>query len=617
MFFRLKSTNSGQVLKLLESYRDEASVPRHRTVVSLGNAPLNRSDWAVVAKSVEDLLYKREELLSRELGKEQAAWVDRITRQVNSEGKWLPFRPSGEQASVIDGVLADEVAHTDTAELGTVLVGWEIWKRLGMPDLLKSLGFNDTQGLSAAISVINRLSSPSSEHSLLEWYRRTGLPELTNSALRGAGDDRFYRISDRLLAHKDAIEQHLQQRQMSLFKLERTVLLYDLTNSHFEGLGKRNPKAKRGKNKQKRNDCPQIVVGVVFDQYGFEMSHKVFEGNQSDSKSLIDMIGELNGSMTPQDGKQLVVMDAGIATADNLALLRKHGFGYLVNDTRTQRNRYIKEFRQSEEFTLVQGRDGKPPVMVRVMNDPYPQNPGIPTERVVLCRSEQRGKKEAAILSNAEAKFIVAVEKLEARIDKGRLKDRSKIEQAIGRVCARHPRVSRYYTISLEDVDQNVRIKKQRKDDKLDDAAELWGCYVLRTDEQTLNEHELWKLYISLTKAEEGFKVLKTDLGLRPNPHHKEDRVDGHVFICIIAYHLLRNILWTLEQQGDHRNWESLKRILSTHCYTTIILPTNEGKTHRIRKAGQPEECQKAIYQNLNISWNKLPRHHTVVGENR
>lgn len=374
--------------------------------------------------------------------------------------------PSKTDADVIDGVLADKVAHTCTAELGGVLVGWSAWNRLGMSELLHSLSFTHDQALSAAISVINRLVEPSSEHSLLDWYHRTGLPELMDNPLWGAGDDRFYRISDRLLANKERIEQHLRDKQMSLFNLERTVLLYDLTNTHFERLCKDNPKAKRGKNKQKRNDCPQIVVGMVFDQHGFELSHKVFDGNQSDAKSLVEMIGELNASVPKGTEKPLVIMDAGVATAANLALLREHGFGYLVND-------------------------------------------------------------------------------------------------------------------------------------------------------HTLDEHDYWKLYIRLTHAEAGFKSLKTDLGLRPNPHHKEDRVDGHVFICIIAYHLLRNILWTLEQQQDYRSWETIKRIMSTHCYTTILLPTKEGVTHRIRKAGQPEECQKEIYRALAIEWTNLPSHRTTVSQKR
>ena len=251
------------------------------------------------------------------------------------------------------------------------------------------------------------------------------------------------------------------------------------------------------------------------------------------------------------------------------------------------------------------------------MDDPLTEGTQTTNERVLLCKSAQRGDKEDAILSNAEKRFLQAVEKLATRIEKGQLKEKSKIERAIGRLSAQHPRVNRFYTISLEEDGQAPQLKWQRNDGMFDEATELCGCYVLRTDDQSHNEYDLWRLYINLTKAEDGFKSLKTDLGLRPNRHHKEERVDGHVFICILAYHLLRNILWTLEQQNDNRNWESWKRILGTHCYTTIMLPTQDGQTHRIRKAGQPEECQKAIYQALDISWNKLPCHRSVVGGSR
>ena len=615
MFFRLKITRSGQVLRLVESYRDEAARPRHRAVASLGNAPIGRPDWKPVAKAVEDRLYGREALLERALSQTQAQWVDRIVRQVGNEGKWQPLPQPAVSEETIDGVRADAVSHTDTAELGPVLLGWETWKRLGMPELLQTLGFNRSQSQAVAISVINRLADPASEHSLPDWYRRTGLPELMGNRLRGAGDDRFYRVSDRLLSRQEAIEAHLRERQRSLFNLERTVLLYDLTNTHFEGLCDGNPKAKRGANKQKRNDCAQIVVGMVFDQHGFEMAHKVFEGNRNDGKSLVEMIADLNAIAASGKEKPLVVMDAGVATRKNLNLLRDHGFGYLVNDSRGQRRRYREAFSGKRGFHVVQGREGKAPVRVRVMDDPQPAElRGDRTERIVLCKSEPRGEKEQAIVSNAERRLLDALGKLSARVENKRLKARSKIEQAIGRIQARHPRARKFYKIGLEHDAGGLHVRWTRDDELLAEAADLWGCYVLRTDERTLDEHGLWQLYISLTQAEEGFKALKTHLGLRPNPHRKEERVDAHVFICVLAYHLLRNILWTLEQKGDPRNWDTLKRVLRTHCYTTILLPTLYGQTHRIRRAGHPEECQKTIYRNLGIAWDQLPRNRSVVG---
>jgi len=614
MFFRIKTTKSGQVLKLIESYRDDTLRPRHRNVASLGDAPLAHADWKPIAKAVEDRLYGHAALLARDLSDSQALWVDRIVRQVASEGKWNAFNVRLAAAEVIDGVQSEGVGHTDTAELGTVLLGWEIWKRLGMPVVLNTLGFNNSQCQAAAITVINRLADPISEHSLPDWYRRTGLPELMGNRLRGAGDDRFYRVSDLLLARKEEIEKHLRERQSGLFNLKRTVLLYDLTNTHFEGLGLRNPKAKRGANKQKRNDCVQIVIGMVFDQFGFELAHKVFEGSLRDSKSLLQMIADLKAAGGDGKEKPLVIMDAGVATRKNLDLLREHGFGYLVNDTRGQRRRYLDIFREQSGFQVVANREDQEPVYVREMEDPHAAKGVRPVERIVLCKSQPRGNKEKAIVSNAERRLLDDLRKLALRVENKRLKARAKIERAIGRIQSRHSRVKRFYQITLENGKAGLRLVWTRNDTLHQESDDLCGCYVLRTDERTLNEHQLWQLYISLTQAEAGFKALKSDLGLRPNPHQKEDRVEAHVFICVLAYHLLRNILWTLEQKGDHRDWETLKRILRTHCYTTIMLPTRNGQMHRIRKAGQPEECQKAIYRNLGIGWDHLPSNRSVIG---
>jgi hypothetical protein len=308
-------------------------------------------------------------------------------------------------------------------------------------------------------------------------------------------------------------------------------------------------------------------------------------------------------------------MDAGVASRKNLRLLHQHGFGYLVNDTRGQRTRYLAAFRERKGFQVVPGREGKEPVWVRVMADPQaPDLEDVPAERVVLCKSQPRGNKEQAIVSTAERRFLDALGKLASRVEHKRLKERSKIEQASGRIQARHPRARRYYRIELEHGDKGLQVTWTRDDALRQETTDLCGCYVLRTDEQTLNEHQLWELYISLSQAEDGFKALKTDLGLRPNRHQTEERVDAHVFLCVLAYHLLRNILWTLEQKGDNRAWETLKGVLRTHCYTTILLPTRSGQTHRIRKAGQPEECQKAIYRQLGIAWNNLPRTRSVTG---
>ena len=141
----------------------------------------------------------------------------------------------------------------------------------------------------------------------------------------------------------------------------------------------------------------------------------------------------------------------------------------------------------------------------------------------------------------------------------------------------------------------------------------LFGTYYLRCSRKGLKADEIWRLYIMLTRVEAGFKTLKSDLGLRPIYHRREDRTDSHLFITILAYHLLNWIEYSLRIQGDHRSWKTIRRILQTHRYTTIVCPTTNGTTLTIRTPGEPDSRQRAIYQALKINYQNLPRNEIVA----
>jgi len=616
MFFRMKKTPSGQVLQLVESYRAPAGDPRHRVVVSLGSLSIPRSCWSRIAGAVTAHIYGRADLFSEDDSDSIRNWIDFVKRRIAARS---PSTGNVTEAHV-DGVVLDKVEHGTTCELGPELVALDSWNRLQLGEHLRRVGFNELQSKTAAISVINRLVSSVSEHRLETWLAQTALPELLGDNVLRQGDDHYYRVSDKLLSCQASIESHLRQRQGTLFNLDRTVLLYDLTNTHFEGLCKSNPKARYGKNKQKRNDCLQVVVGMVFDGDGFELGHQVFEGNKSDSKSLTTMIESLENSVDKKGygivnggAKPIVILDGGIATRENLTFLRSKGFSYLVNDSRRSRIRYEKQFAEQDGFEVVYGREKKPPVLVRLIEEDFADDKrdkrgeDIKRERLVLCKSTARGEKERAIVSNAEKRFLASLEKLSARVRSGKLVDSTKVERSIGRIQARHTRVQRYYEVKISGTQRADDVVWTRKDAEMRNAEQLYGCYVLRTDIDTLSKVELWQLYITLTRAEDGFQALKRDLGLRPNRHQKELRVDAHIFITVLAYQLMCYIMRSLEAKGENRDWDTLRRVLQTHCYTTIVLPTRNGTVYRIRKAGQPEECQRSIYEALGIDWKNLP----------
>jgi hypothetical protein len=230
-------------------------------------------------------------------------------------------------------VQIDWIEHENSAVLGTLLPVKAAWESLQISQCLRNLGFSDMQITAAAANIINRLIEPCSEHSLVRWIATTALPEVLGDDVLDFDHKRFYRISDKLLENKDTIEAHLRCRSGKLFTLERTVILYDLTNTYFEGQALGNKKARRGNSKEKRNDRPLVVVGMAYDGNGFALAHKTFTGNTNDGTSLVEMVEELKACSRPDpdeeqaqlelneqsngpETKTLVVLDAGVANRD-------------------------------------------------------------------------------------------------------------------------------------------------------------------------------------------------------------------------------------------------------------------------------------------------------------
>jgi hypothetical protein len=539
--------------------------------------------------------------------------VDRIVLDIERKRR---DESRADGSEVLDGVLADGVGHSHCTVLGPLLVGLHAWRSLGMDGLLEASGFNHAQCQAACALILGRLVEPMSEHAFHQFLAHSSFPDVLGAKVCSGGVQRYYRVGDQLLARRARIEAGVRDRLGRHFGLERTVFLYDLTNFHFEGACEGNPKAVRGVNKQKRNDCPQVVLGVVFDEFGFEVLHRTFAGNACDCKTLPEMAQRLHRASIEDclsvPGVPTVVVDGGLATRENLAELRRLGFHYLVNDKRSRRSVWRDMFRQ-DGFEPVAGRKDSQQVLVRHIDLPADESDMAAGERIVLCRSAGRRSKELAIRSNAEERFLKDMAALSKRLKTQRIKKMGGAERALGKIMGRHSRVARFYDAGIVPKCP-LGLRLIRNEQRWAEQDELAGCYALRTDRRDLGGEELWRLYMTLCRAEDGFQTLKSDLGLRPGFHQIEERIDAHVFITVLAYQVLRFILHSLESQGDNRSWHTLRHVLATHCYATIHLPLKDGTIHRIRKPGQPEACQWDIYHKLGIrTMQNLPIMKAVV----
>ena len=664
MFFReaISKNSKSPVLQLVENIRTDNG-PRQRLIVSLGTYfKIPKEKRMEVARIVKERLAGQQSLF--EYDSQSFAYADKIVKKIQTEGKWNAAREQVSKFAEIAKdkntaeIFVDGVQHGYDRELGPLLIGHCFWKRLNFQNILADCKFNETQIKTAEISILNRLIAQDSEHSLVSWLQTVAVEEIIDIDVSHIAHDRFYRISDKLLKNQEYIEESLYQNAKSVFSLEDSIFLYDLTNSYFEGVCAKNPKAQYNANqKEKRTDCPQVVVALILDGDGFIRRHKIFNGKMTDAKSLTNILKTLENDF--QDKVMpTIVFDRGVVSKDNLKLLREYdNLKYIIMCRPNDESTFIEDFNNSDKFTLLKGRDKKSKVeiLLKELND----------EVYLLCKSEGRKAKETAIRNKAEQKLEDELTNLLKQMKNGKENNPVNIERRIGRLKERHSKVAKYYEIEYQhrefsyivpdDVAINKRFtnslkKLKEKADKnkisfpaltkklaefekkytndylkikihLKEAILTWatideieakakksdGNYLLKTNRKDLKQEEIWNLYVMLTRIENAFKDLKSYLGLRPNNHQKEERVDGHIFISILAYHVLHSIEYTLRQKGVHSRWATIKRIVSTHNYSTIQLPTTQGTVINVRKAGVPEAIHIDIYEKLGVDYKNLP----------
>lgn len=572
--------------RLVESQRTAKGVRQH-TLVNLGvDFSLPREQWPDLTKRIEEILTGQQSLFDIDGNVEVLAqgYASRIvlSHQDVKDSNDIDFRE----------VNIDSIEMSRQRSVGGEHITLEALRFLGLDGKLEELGFNGPQKAAAIGTIIGRACEPGSELATHKWLQeRSGLGELLDYDFNSLHLHGMYQVSDQILLKKEAIERHLYDRERNLFGLQETITLYDLTNTYFEGQCKANTLAARGHSKEKRSDCPLVTLGLVLDSSGFPRRSHVYEGNVSEAKTLSEMLHELESGGSSTGKKPTVVMDAGIATEDNISWLIEHQYPYLVVSK--------KKHRQFDETSsVVVKKDDEYTVKVQKVFDEERQ------ETLLYCHSTRREKKDQAIADRFAQRFEENLQKLDDGLHKKKcLKKYDKVMVKIGRLREKYSRISRQYTISVKKDEKSGNATKitwlqQPAPDTTDTYP---GVYCLRTSQSDWDESLLWNTYTMLTDLEAVFRSLKSELGLRPVHHQIAKRVSGHLFITVLAYHLVHAIRFRLKQTGNYSSWSSVRKSMSTQSRVTVSMQGKNGETVHVRKSIRPEPNQQLIYSSLGV----------------
>jgi transposase len=606
-----KSTPDGGssfTYRIVESFRVGPQV-KQRILLNLGkDFAIEQTHWPLLTARIDQLLQgtapRQAEVfdLADDLGELLETAAQRYSKLIIAKLA-LPVDPASSEQDY-HRVDINQVEAVQARSIGTETLALHAVMQLQLDQKLTALGFNKIELAAALGSIIGRMVCPGSELQTHDWLQsRTGLGELLDHDYGTTSLTRLYKISDKLLKHQVALEAFLAVQEQTLFDLNRSIVLYDLTNTYFEGQCAANPKAKFGRSKEKRSDCPLVTLGLVLDGDGFPLGSQVFPGNASEPATLSLMLDGLQGK-NPLTVKPVVIMDAGIASAENIAWLIEQGYQYLV----VSRERTLKDPRGREDKVIVRQTTHNSVTVYREID-------AETGETRLFCHSELKAKKEQGIRNRFHERLETALDQLHAGLGKkGTIKNYAKILERIGRLREQHSRVASDYKIEVlaDDEKNNATTIEWKREPQSEQKDQNCGVYCLRTNIKDWSEQQLWTTYRMLTEIEATFRSLKTDLGLRPVYHQKEDRVTGHLFITLLAYHLVHTLRHQLKQQGINLSWDSIRNIMSTQQRLTITLPTETNKTIHLRTTTQPEVRQQQIFTALSIKPDPLGKCKTV-----
>ena len=591
--------------RLVETSRAGSTV-KQTTLLNLGcHFDLPKQEWPALARRIDELLRGQRPLLDATMSETGQALAQRYAAQL------IALRPSAASITPAQAAMADpgepgryQEVDLDSLDLvrprsvGVEHAALSVMRQCGFEDKLAELGLNRPQIAAAVGNIIARMAHPGSELATHAWLQqRSGLSDLIGFDFEAMDLNRLYRASDALYKRREALQDHLFAQAQSIFGFGQTITLYDLTNTYFEGIAAGVSKARRGHSKECRSDCPLVTLAMALDGSGFPRRAQVFAGNASEPATLKDMLTSLGAPLGAT-----VVMDAGIATEANLTWLRAQGYHYVVVSRLRER-----QFDPALAIEVQSAGD----VTIKIQRVLDAQGHAL-----LYCHSPAREQKDRAIDAAKAAGFEAVLLKLVAGLSKPRgTRDVARIMERLGRAKQRFSRAAQHYQVEVakDDTGTQVRAITWTKRIKPGSAAMHPGVYCLRTTLVELDDATLWRTYTMLTNLESVFRSLKTDLGLRPVFHQIDRRVEGHLFISVLAYHFVHTLRLQLKARGIEDSWQTLRETLATQQRVTATLQRRDGRAVHVRKATRPEPHHQKINEILGLAPNPGGTHRVLV----
>jgi transposase len=579
--------------RLCESYR-VGEKTRHRMVLSLGtlNGLTEIVHFKILADRIEQLINGSPALFSCDNPE-----VEKLAQAFYQEiiSKKLVDRTEGSTPRKnIQSIDLESVEVENVREIGSEWLCYQVMNQLDMRRCLEQAGFDEEDIRLSLMHLISRAVYPASEHATAEWVKdNSGVCELVDIDPQMVSHHKLYRISRLLHHHKEQIEGFLSKKTSELFDIQDRIILYDLTNTYFEGRKLNSKMAMFGASKEKRSDARLITLALVVNVEGFVKYSHIYRGNIGEPTTLEATIEDIRCRMNIGDGRPMIIMDAGIATEENLDMLKNREYDYLcVSRSRLRDYKAVKQ--EGVPVTIYDKRKSRIELLLV-------EKEGL-DDTLLYVRSERKAQKELSMQEHFTSHFEQGLNQILYGIQcKGGTKKLVKVWERLGRLKEKYPSAHRFYQIEIEskgNIATNIVwkkiIPKSRKEE---------GAYLLRTSKKDIDEKTFWDIYNTIRDIESTFRTLKTDLQIRPVFHQKDENTMSHLNLAVLAYQCVNAIRYQLKAKGIHHDWSHIVRLMNTHKVATVTMLDKSGRKIYMRKCSKPDAKALEIYDALGFKY--------------
>lgn len=516
--------------RLTHSYRI-GDKTRQSVILNLGKLEtISKSEHKELANRIEEIITGAENSLYVSTPAHIEELAQNFAEQISKEKifpsiKGLPISKNIEKN--IQTVDLESIEEIESKSIGGEWLVKQAFNKLGIDQILQDIGLDTKQIDVAQLLLTAKLIHPSSELETERWLNESSGANELYPNVDNVSRYKLYQVTTEMFQKKNILDNLLYNNTKNLFSDKNKIVIYDLTNMHFEGQMLGSEKAEFGCSKQKRNDRRLIGLALAIDGLGFVRHSQFYTGSISEPSTFADLLDSLSSHFSNKNEKPLVVMDAGISTEDNLATLRSNEFNYdYVCVSRTIPKEYEKLSANAE---LIHDNRGNEIALTKISEEDK-------EDHFLHIKSAQKEIKEESMDKKLTLRFEEQLNDIQRKLSKkGTIKRIDKVHEKVGAIKEKLSRIGWLYDIKYtEDTEKGIvtditwtRVKEREKPK---------GEYFLRYTENAIKENQIWDSYNMTRDVEAVFRCLKTDLDIRPIHHQKDEFIEPHIWLGIIAY---------------------------------------------------------------------------------